>query len=86
MTIYVDEAKLPYRGDLYCHMMTDGAVEELHEFAQKIGMKRIWFQDKPNHPHYDLSSWRRSVAIRRGAVAVSAVEMIRRCVSREAEA
>lgn len=29
-------------------------VDELHEFAQIIGLKRNWFQEKPNKPHYDV--------------------------------
>lgn len=25
---------------VFCHLMSDESVEELHEFAQKIGLKR----------------------------------------------
>lgn len=49
-----------------CHLFTDGEIEELHLFAEKIGMKRAWFQ---NHriPHYDLTPQRRRVAVAAGA-------------------
>jgi hypothetical protein len=36
------------------HLATNGPIEELHEFAQSIGLKREWFQDHPRHPHYDV--------------------------------
>lgn len=82
MTIYVDDAVWPYRGTMYCHMMTDGNIEELHTFAQRLGLKRAWFQDKPSGAHYDLSQNKRWQAIRMGAVAVSAHEMLRKCSPR----
>lgn len=36
------------------HLATDGSIEELHIFAQSIGLKREWFQSHPRHPHYDV--------------------------------
>ena len=66
MAVYVDD----YRGRLgrmiMCHMMAD-TVEELHEFAEKLGMKREWFQNG-SAPHYDVSLTRRALAIKLGAV------------------
>ena len=35
------------------HLVAD-TEEELHKFAQKIGLKRSWYQDKSHYPHYDL--------------------------------
>lgn len=49
-----------------CHMFTDGEIEELHLFAEKIGMKRAWFQNN-RIPHYDLTPQRRRVAVAAGA-------------------
>lgn len=45
------------------------SLEELHEFAEKIGMKKAWFQDK-KLPHYDLTAKRRQLALSLGAVEV----------------
>lgn len=42
-------------------------IEELHEFAKSIGLKREWFQNKPGHYHYDLKGTMIDRAINRGA-------------------
>lgn len=81
MTVYVDETlEWPGKG-LWCHMATDSpeGVLELHRLAAKIGMKRSWFQNRPNLPHYDLRPSMRAKAIAAGAVAVSSLELVRRC-------
>ena len=54
------------------------SLEELHEFAQKIGLKREWFQDRPRLPHYDLTVTRRRVAVRVGAIEESRRELMAR--------
>jgi hypothetical protein len=80
--IYVDdirtyETPLPYKN--WCHMATNGPIEDLHAFAAQIGLKREWFQDKKGHPHYDLTPSKRKQAIAHGAIAVSQQELIRAC-------
>jgi len=54
--IYTDSFLWDWRGkETICgHLFTDGNIEELHEFAQKIGLKREWFQNKKLLKHYDL--------------------------------
>ena len=80
MTIYVDDM-MPHRSGLWCHMMTDGDLEELHAMAERIGLQRRWFQKKdPRFPHYDLRESRRNLAIRYGAKAVSGEDMLLACV------
>jgi hypothetical protein len=37
------------------HLVAD-TEEELHTFAQKIGLKRKWYQCPDTHPHYDLTT------------------------------
>lgn len=34
--------------------MISNNLEELHAFAEKIGLKRCWFHTKNNRKHYDL--------------------------------
>lgn len=81
--IMVDDAVWPYKGSLYCHMMSDkkgqAGLDELHAFASALGLKRAWFQDRRGYPHYDLSQNMRRLAIRKGAQAVTGTELIRRC-------
>jgi len=47
------------------HLLAD-TVDELHEMADKIGLKRSWFQSK-SVPHYDLTVNMRRKAIKAGA-------------------
>lgn len=91
MAVYVDELvwQVDIRGQvsnpgwarqsLWCHMMTDGGIEELHQMADKIGLKREWFQNHPLHPHYDLRPSMRKLAVENGAVEVTKQELVKRC-------
>lgn len=83
MTIYVDEVRdYPFNAKLpstrWCHMACDGDIEELHALAQKIGLKRSWFQ-KGSLPHYDLTEGRRKMAVQNGAVEVTSRELVVKC-------
>lgn len=71
MTVYVDvllpcirSAKWPY--DKSCHLIAD-TVPGLHAFARSLRLRRAWFQDRPNMPHYDLTAGMRARAVRLGA-------------------
>ena len=64
-------------GRWWCHMVTDGPIEELHKFAAKIGMQRSWFQAHGAQPHYDMVLSRRVKALEAGAVEVDTREMFR---------
>lgn len=83
MSVYVDglvqwgDASSPrcFRNQPSCHMYAD-TLEELHTLADAIGMKRSWFQDKRDLPHYDLVPSRRAVAIRLGAVEHDKYDMV----------
>ena len=44
-------------------------LEELHEFAKKLGLRREWYQGK-QFPHYDLVRTKRAQAILLGAIDV----------------
>jgi hypothetical protein len=53
------------------HMQAD-TLDELHEFAARIGLRREWFQSKPGRPendHYDLTRAVRDLAISLDATA-----------------
>lgn len=87
MTIYVDDliayGQKATSGGRYfgtgkesCHMLCDGDLEELHRFAESIGLRRAWFQNKST-PHYDLTPNKRAAAVRAGAKEVSTLEAAR---------
>lgn len=78
MTVYVDRGRIPYRGMLMSHMLAD-TVDELHAMADRVGMKRKWFQDHGT-PHYDICQAKRALAIAAGAAVADrrkVVELIR---------
>ncbi len=51
------------------HLIAD-TLDELHEFAGRLGLRRDWYQDGGWIPHYDVSEGKREEAIAKGAVAV----------------
>jgi hypothetical protein len=73
LTVYVDNAFVNGDWGRWTgggHLQAD-SVEELHEFAARLGLLRAWFQSKPGRPendHYDLSCAGRERAIELGAV------------------
>lgn len=51
-----------------CHLFSDcNNLDELHQFARKLGLKPLWFQDRPGFPHYDLTRGIRERAVKLGA-------------------
>jgi len=76
MTVYVDDCRLTFWGMKMSHMTAD-TIDELHIMADRIGLKREWFQPK-SHPHYDVSDSKRRIAIVFGAIPESIMEGARR--------
>jgi hypothetical protein len=74
MAVYVDQEENQLGRMKMCHMIAD-TIEELHEMADKIGMKREWFQPK-SFPHYDVSKERRALAIKLGAKEIGRREVV----------
>ena len=58
MAVYVDKEENAFGRMIMCHMVAD-TLEELHAMADRIGMRRSWFQPRSS-PHYDLSKSRRA--------------------------
>lgn len=76
MSVYVDPliewgGSKTFRWKKSCHLMAD-TEDELHTFAQSIGLRREWHQPKPPHSlsHYDLNGSKRRAAVRMGAQEV----------------
>jgi hypothetical protein len=50
------------------HMLAND-LDALHAMADRIGLRRSWFQDK-RHPHYDLTASKRRLALAAGAIEI----------------
>ena len=76
MSVYVEPcANHGWRLGPSCHLIAD-SLDELHEFAARIGMKREWFQNHKDLPHYDLTVKRRKEAVRLGAKEITRKELV----------
>jgi Protein of unknown function (DUF4031) len=76
--ILVDPVRQHQSGE-WCHMVSDKSLEELHEFAARIGLKRDAFQST-SRPHYDLRPSKRRLALSMGAQEVGMRGLVRRAV------
>lgn len=65
--VYVDNNPIKRYNKVWFHLLSDKDLDELHDFAGKIGLKRKWFQ-KETIPHYDITESRWHLAILRGAI------------------
>lgn len=79
MSCYVDPlmpcpTNAKWRYDKACHLIAD-SLDELHNLAAIIGLKRGWFQDK-SLPHYDLTANKRNAAIKAGAIPLDRNEFV----------
>jgi hypothetical protein len=92
MTVYVDDSLISARvgriSGRWSHLFADTRVE-LHEFADRLGLKRSWFQDpaagttkgtrgRPAKPgSYHAESWHYDVTegMRAKAIALGAVSV-----------
>jgi hypothetical protein len=67
-----------YPSGHWCHMVSDSSLEELHDFARRLGVHRERFQEQGRLPHYDLRPGARGKALALGAEAVGSKELFRR--------
>lgn len=76
--MYVDDARIRFRGRTWSHLVADTA-EELHLAAEALGISRERAQDKGRTLHYDLPEEWRARAIELGVAApISRSELVRR--------
>lgn len=74
MAIWVDPATWPAHGRLWSHVISDTALEELHEFAARAGIPRRSFEGD----HYDVPAERVDEVIAAGAAATNGRDLARR--------
>jgi Protein of unknown function (DUF4031) len=74
VTILIDEPLWWWRGQRWCHLVSDASLGELHEFADAVGIPRRVFQGD----HYDVPEEHRDAIVAAGAVEVTSRELLRR--------
>ena len=70
--ILVDPAVWAWRGRLWAHLVSDTSYDELHAFAEQLGIPRRAFQGD----HYDVPEAVREEALALGAVPVTSREVV----------
>lgn len=74
MAILVDQPLWTFRGEKWSHLVSDTSHRDLHEFANRLGIRRVGFQGD----HYDLPARLVDAAIDAGAVSVDSRVLVRR--------
>jgi hypothetical protein len=74
VTILIDEARWRHRDRLWCHLVSDASLDELHRFAEANEIPRRGFHGD----HYDIPEEYRDGLIAAGAEPVESRELIRR--------
>lgn len=72
--VYIDNAAMPLGRMKMAHMLAD-TLDELHAMADRLGLRRSWFQPRST-PHYDVSLEKRRLAIALGAKPVDRRELV----------
>lgn len=73
MAILVDNPHWPRWDRMWCHLVSDTSLEELHAFAAELGIPERGF----GGDHYDLPEEFRQKAIDLGAIPTSSQDIVR---------
>ncbi|MDH6550488.1 hypothetical protein M2160_004570 [Streptomyces sp. SAI-117] len=73
MTVYIDPPTWPGHGRLWSHLISDVSFDELHAFAEQLGVPSRAFE----RDHYDIPAHRYADVVAAGAVEVSSREVVR---------
>lgn len=77
----VDELFLA-KGRWWCHLLCDdfstSGLQQLHDFAQRLGLPARAFHDPPGspRPHYDLTPPFREIALEHGAQTLTRQQLV----------
>ena len=74
MAVLIDPPRWPYEGRRWSHLVSDTDYDELHAFAEALGVPRRAFQGD----HYDLPEQYYDRAVELGAQPVDGRELVRR--------
>lgn len=73
MTVYIDPPTWPGHGRMWSHLVSDVSFDELHAFAEELGVPARAFE----RDHYDIPAHRYADVVAAGAVEVSSREVVR---------
>jgi hypothetical protein len=77
VAVYVDDARIPWRGLRWSHMVAE-SEEELYRAAEALGIPRSRVQAKGRTLHYDLpEAWRQRAIAEGVAEAIGWRELAR---------
>ena len=83
VSVYVDDAFIPYGRMLMSHMMAD-STEELLAMATKIDLHHRWLQKAGTYKeHFDVSKSYRKDALANGAIAVSTHDLLEKMLAKK---
>jgi predicted metal-dependent HD superfamily phosphohydrolase len=72
VALLIDPPTWPAHGTLWSHLVSDSSLDELHDFADRLGLGRRGF----DLDHYDVPAERHDECVAAGAQAVSGRELI----------
>ena len=72
--ILIDPPLWPAHGTVFSHLVSDSSLDELHAFAERIGLPPAAF----DRDHYDIPERLYRRAVEHGAVEVRSPELVRR--------
>ena len=84
MPVYVDNARIQWRGMLMSHLYAD-SLDELLRMVDRIGVARKWLQKPPKASwvHYDISEGKRRLAIVYGAIETDIFGPVEHCAKQD---
>jgi hypothetical protein len=74
VTVLIDEPRWQLHGRLWSHLVSDQSLEELHTFAEAMGIPRRGFHGD----HYDVPEEYYATMVENGAEPTSSRELVRR--------
>jgi hypothetical protein len=74
VTVLIDEPLWWFRGRRWSHLVSDVDLDELHTFAERVGIPRRGFQGD----HYDVPEEYYDELVAAGAVPTPSRELLRR--------
>ncbi|MEV4563287.1 DUF4031 domain-containing protein [Nonomuraea sp. NPDC049419] len=78
MTVLIDPPHWPGpRGLMWSHLVSDDSLDELHDFAGRLGVPPRAF----DRDHYDVPETVHAQAVELGAEAVSSRELLQRLIA-----